>query len=145
MHGDDFTSADTESELRKIEAKMHEWYDVKVRGILGSGKRDVHEIEILGRNLTWTEKGLEYEDSDKHRRALLEGLGLNEESKVVNSAAMKPEGIRQEEDTDMLVASDARRFRSLAATLNYLSLDRSDMQDAAKEVCKKMAKPTQGS
>ena len=27
---------------------MHEWYDVKVRGILGSGKRDVHEIEIFG-------------------------------------------------------------------------------------------------
>ena len=54
---------------------MHEWYDVKVRGVLGSGKRDVHEIQILGRNLTWTEE------------ALLEGLGLNEESKAVNSAA----------------------------------------------------------
>ena len=45
-----FTFAGTESELRKIEAKMHEWYDVKVRGNFGSGKRDVHEIEILGRN-----------------------------------------------------------------------------------------------
>ena len=67
MHGDDFTFAGTESELRKIEANMHEWYDVKVRGILGSGKRDVQEIEILGRNLTWTEEGLEYEGSDKHR------------------------------------------------------------------------------
>ena len=78
VHGDDFTFAGTESELKKIEAKMHEWYDVKVRGILGSGKHDVHEIEILGRNLTWTEEGLEYEGSDKHRRALLEGLGLNE-------------------------------------------------------------------
>ena len=53
---------------------------LKVRGVLGSGKRDVHEIEILGRNLTWTEEGLEYEGSDKHRQALLEGLGLNEES-----------------------------------------------------------------
>ena len=48
----------------------------------------MHEIEILGRNLTWTEEGLEYEGSDNHRRALLEGLGLNEESKAVNSAAM---------------------------------------------------------
>ena len=49
MHGDDFTFAGTESELKRIQAKMHEWYDVKVRGVLGSGKRDVHEIEILGR------------------------------------------------------------------------------------------------
>ena len=52
VHGDDFTFAGTESELKRIQAKMHEWYDVKVRGVLGSGKRDVHEIEILGRNLT---------------------------------------------------------------------------------------------
>ena len=74
---------------------MHEWYDVKVRGVLGSGKRDVHEIEISGRNLTWTEEGSEYESSDKHRRALLEGLGLNEESKAVNSAAVKPGEIGQ--------------------------------------------------
>ena len=54
----DFTFAGTESELKKIEAKMHEWYDVEVRGVLGSGKRDVHEMEILGRNLTWTERRL---------------------------------------------------------------------------------------
>ena len=67
----------------------------------------MHEIEILGRNLTWTEEGLEYEGSDKHRRALLEGLGLNEESKAVNSAAVKPEEIGQEEDKEMLDASEA--------------------------------------
>ena len=139
VHGDDFTFAGTESELRIIEAKMHEWYDVKVHGILGSGKRDVHEIVIMGRNLTWTEEGLEYEGSDKHRRALLESLGLNEESKAVNSAAMKPEEIGQAEDTDMLDASEAKRFRSLAATLNYVSSERSDVQYAAKEVCKKIS------
>ena len=88
VHGDDFTFAGAESELKRIQAKMHEWYDVKVRGVLGSGKRDVHEIEIFGRSLTWTEEGLEYEASDEHRQALLEGLGLNEESKAVNSAVV---------------------------------------------------------
>ena len=72
-------------------------------------------------------------------------MGLNEESKAVNSAAVKPEEIGQEEDTDMLDASEAKRLRSLAATLNYMSSDRSDVQYAAKEVCKMMAKPTQGS
>ena len=138
VHGDDFTFAGTE-------AKAREWYDVKVRGVLGSGKRDVHEIVILGRNLTWTEEGLQYEGSDKHRRALLEGLGLNEESKAVNSAAVKPEEIGQEEDTGMLDASETKRFRSLAATLNYMSSDRSDVQYAAKEVCTRMANPTRGS
>ena len=140
VHGDDFTFAGAESELKRIQAKMHEWYDVKVRGVLGSGKRDVHEIEIFGRSLTWTEEGLEYEASDEHRQALLEGLGLNEESKAVNSAVVKPEEIGQEEDKEMLDASETKRFKSLAATLNYMSLDRSDVQYAAKEVCTKMAK-----
>ena len=65
--------------------------------------------------------------SDRQRRALLEGLMLNEESKAVNSAAVKPEEIGQEEDTDMVDASEAKRFRSLAATLNYMSSDRFDV------------------
>ena len=37
VQGDDFTFAATEPELRKIRSKMCEWYDVKVRGIPGSG------------------------------------------------------------------------------------------------------------
>ena len=32
-----------------------------VCGVLGSGKRDVPEEEISGRNLRWTEEGLENE------------------------------------------------------------------------------------
>ena len=37
------------------------------------------------------------------------------------------------------------RFRGVAARINYLALDRSDLQFAAKKLCRKMAKPrTQG-
>ena len=61
VHGDDFPYAATESELRKILSNMCEWYDVMVCGVLGSGKRDVREEEIVGRNLRWTEERLEYE------------------------------------------------------------------------------------
>ena len=139
VHGDDFTFAGTESELRNILVKM--WYDVKVRGILGGGKRDVHDIEILGRNLTWTRRP---RVRGRRQAALLEGLELNEESKAVNSAAVKPEEVHQEEDAETLDASETKRFRSLAATLNYMGSDRSDVQYAAKEVCTKMANPTRG-
>ena len=68
---------------------MCEWYDVDARG---SEKRHVRDIE------TWEEvgggqrKALECEASG-HRQALLGGLGLSEESKTVNSAAVKPEAI----------------------------------------------------
>ena len=45
---------------------------------------------------------------------------------------MKPEEIGQEEDTEMLDASETKRFRSLAATLNYMSSDRSVVQHAGE-------------
>ena len=44
VHGDDFPFGVTDSALGKMRSWMCECYDVKVRGILGSGKR---EIEIL--------------------------------------------------------------------------------------------------
>ena len=112
---------------------------------LAAGSGTCTRLRYLTGTLTWTEEGLEYEGSDKHRRALLEDLGLNEESKAVNSAAVKPEEIDQEEETEILDASETKRSRSLTATLNDMSSDRSDEQYAAKEVCKKMAHPTRGS
>ena len=40
---------------------MESWCDVKFRGIMGSGRDDTKEIEILGRTLRRTNKGLELE------------------------------------------------------------------------------------
>ena len=84
-------------------------------------KRGAREMETLGR--TWTEEELQYEASDKYHRSLLEGLGLCEESKTVNSAAVMPEEIGQEEYTEMLEGAAREKFWSLAATVNYVRLD----------------------
>ena len=73
VHGDDFPFGVTDSALRKMRSCLCECYDVKVRGILGSGKR---EIEILGRSLRWTEEGLEYEASDKTSPGIAGMVGL---------------------------------------------------------------------
>ena len=72
-------------------------------------------------------------------------MGLRKESKALNSTAVKREEIRQEEDEESLEGAEKTRFRSLAATLNYMSLDRSDVQYATKEVCTNKANPTRGS
>ena len=66
-----------------------------------------------------TEEGLEYEASDHHRQ----GLELSAESKTVNSAAFRPWARRVREYGGR---SEWKKFRRLAATLNSLSLDRSD-------------------
>ena len=46
VHGDDFTF---ESELKKIQAKMCEWYDVMVRGVLAVAN------ETYNRSRYWSE------------------------------------------------------------------------------------------
>ena len=66
-------------------------------------------------------------------------LGLNDDdAKTVPSAAMK-EKLRQDEDEEILGAEEARQYKSLAATLNHMSLDRSDVQLEGTEVSWKMA------
>ena len=95
-------------------------------------------MEILERNGRRLDEGLDYEANDTHRQALMQGFELCKEIKTLNSAAAKKEEIRQEQDEEMLEGTEKPRFRNLVATLNSMSLDRSDVQYAEKKMCTKM-------
>ena len=56
-HANDLTFASTKTELKMMRSKTSECYDVKVRGILGNGRRDVREVQTLRGNLRWTDQG----------------------------------------------------------------------------------------
>ena len=145
VHGDDFTFAGERRELEEVRGKMEEWYEVKVRGIMGSGEDEVKELTILGRTVRWTQEGLEYEADGKHRRELMKAEGLTDQSKAAESAIVRERsGEEVEGDRDELWGEGKRRFRGKAARLNYLGQDRSDVQYAAKLVCSGMSKPTVG-
>ena len=81
VHGDDFTYSGTKKELEKIKEKMREWYVIKDRGTMGSGKNEIKEVTILGRTVRWTAEGLEYEADVGRRRRIMEAEGLEEDSK----------------------------------------------------------------
>ena len=68
MHSVDFTFCGTGKDL---DHHMEEWYDVKVRGILGSDPKDDKVISIWGRIVKWGSEGLEYEADPKHRELVL--------------------------------------------------------------------------
>ena len=61
------------------------------------------------------------------REGLRDDLWVNEEPRTGDSAAVKPEDIGQEEDTNVLDGTETKSSRSLAATLP-MSLDRSNVQ-----------------
>ena len=140
VHGDDFTCSGKKAELTKLAKRMAEWWEIKMRGIMGSAAGEVKQMTILGRTVRWTEDGIEYEADGKHREELIKEAGLTEDSNAVGSAAVRPK-VEDEELKKMELGDEMKRkFRGLAARLNYLGQDRSDVQYATKEICRGMAK-----
>ena len=72
VHGDDFTFCGLEEDLLWIQKLMATWFEIKVRGMLGSDDQDDKEIVILGRIVKWTNEGIRYEADPRHRRLILE-------------------------------------------------------------------------
>jgi hypothetical protein len=142
VHGDDFTFVGENAGLNVVEAKMKEWYELKVKARLGNDPQDDKETDILGRLVRCTPAGFEYEADPRHRQKVLEALGLDEKSKGLTVNGRVEE---QLEDPGVLEAGEATSFRALAARLNYLAQDSPDVQFAAKEICRDMACPSQAS
>lgn len=142
VHGDDFTFVGDGAALDVVESKMKEWYELKVKARLGDGPEDDKETDILGRVVRCTAAGFEYEADPRHRQKIIEAFGFSEKTKglTVNG--------RVEDVAEELVdleAAECTPFRALAARMNYLAQDAPEIQYAAKEVCRDMAKPSHDS
>ena len=145
VHGDDFTFASWENEVPKLLEEMKGWYEIKVRAILGGSPEDDEEVTILGRRLRWRRgtREIEYEADDKYVKQVMSEMNLQADSKGLD-APIEMEIVEDgglENDSDLLDIDEARRYRAVAATLNYLALDRSDINDATKEICRSVSKP----
>ena len=141
VHGDDFTLSGRLRVLREVAEQLKKVYELKVRGVLGDEPGDDKEVTILNRTLRWTAEGLEYQADDRHVQEITGYFGLEDGSKGLN-AAMGKEPAEEEDAAEDLQAPRDREYRALAARANYLALDRPDIQCAAKEICREMAKPT---
>lgn len=130
VHGDDLAFAGVKKEVEKVKAPMVEWYDIKI-----SDDNEVKEITILGRTVKWVRSGSQYEAGGKHRDELMKMNGLEEGSKTVGGAAVRVREEDAEEEAVELLGKDCSKFRGMAARLNFLGQDRSDIQYATKEVC----------
>ena len=98
---------------------------------------------IYSRIIRWTRTGLEYEPDQRHAETIISELELETcksvstprvQESVSATRAMIVEGVEMDD-------KEARRFRALAARLNYLAGDRPDLLFASKCICKNMARP----
>ena len=143
VHGDDFTAVGPKDSLDWYEAKMEEKYELTKQPRLGPGREDAKEAIILNRVIRWSEHGIEYEADPRQAEKLVAECGM------VNVNPVGTPGVRlsfkQCEDDKELPARLHTAFRGAAARANYLAADRLDCQFAAKEVCRWMSRPTEGS
>ena len=131
-----------EEELERMRRAMEDWYDIKFRGMLGNDTREVKEIVILNRVLKWNGTHLIYKADDKHVAKLRKEFNM--ESELTNGSQTACDRKELEGDDEKLDEGKVSWFRGVAARANFLSLDRMDIQYAAKEVCRHMTTPTMG-
>ena len=143
VHGDDFTFTSDQKGLEWVEKHMKAWYKITLRAWLGPEDHDDKEATLLGRILRWHDWGVSCEADPKYRKSVLEYLGLEDDSKPLASPGTKDE----EKDGDGLpkVLGDDKMYRSIVATMNYMSTDQPDLQYACKEACRDMSAPTENS
>ena len=100
------------------------------------------EIQILNRTLRWTMESITYEADQRHAEIVIQDMNLKK-AKAVSTPAV-PE-VSEEANLRLsshdMTKDEASRFRRLLARVNYLSLDRPDLQFAAKTGSQHMAQP----
>ena len=138
--GDDFTILGRQEDLRNVAKSLAEWYEVKIRAVMGPDVSDDHEVRILNRTLKWKNNCIQYEGDERHAKTVIAGMGLQGDSKGLDAATVKEDD--GTDDTEELSEAGSKRYRSLAAVVNFLSLDRPDLQYAASVLGRSMSRPT---
>ena len=141
VHGDDFTIAGPKHQLDWMRQQMEMKYEMSVIGRLGPGQEDAKEVKVLNRIIRWTPEGVEYEADPRQVERLVIDLNL-EGCRKTGTPGVKQTFEQLEKDQE-LPEHKHTAYRAVAARGNYVAADRPEMQYAAKEVCRWMAKPTE--
>ena len=144
VHGDDFTFCGTDGELKWITKQMQEWYEIKVRAILGQNDGDDKEVVILGRTVKWCPWGISWEADKKHRKLLMEKFGYDEKTKPLTSNGDTETHHDDDEEKQLVTRSEATEFRGAVARVIFLSQDSPELMYPANELSTEMANPVIG-
>ena len=89
VHGDDFTFTGQEEDLNYVTGVLQKEYEIKVRGRLGFGEGDVRKIDVLGRIIELHDWGCTWEADPRHRKAVMEHFGFNDQTKPLTTNGAK--------------------------------------------------------
>ncbi len=121
-----------------MKASTHERFLLKELGRLGGGQGELKELRVLNRVIRWTPAGLRYEADPRHAEILVRGVAGAE--RALSAPGTHSKDFEDPSEPE-LPDSVARMFRSFAARANYLAMDRPDLSQATKELCRRMSAP----
>ena len=163
VHGDDFVGTGPLCHLRWVMELLDKNFEAKHK-VMGGSKHLLKELRILNRHIQWTRDGITIEADKKHVITILKEMDLMDAKSVV-TPAVREEGARgsrqvndDEDDEAELRGEESEgkgskdeqeeedkqlyKYRSWAARLNYLAIDRPDIQYAVKACAKAMSSPS---
>jgi hypothetical protein len=142
VHGDDFTITGPDEGIEEARLLISNTFEVQTQQIRPQDIDD--DMIVLNRRILVTELGYRWEPDSKHAMRVLRELGLE----VGRSKGTVVTGVRESVEEEKLGErplgdGEQQLFRSLAASLNYLAMDRPDIGYATKELCRAMSKATE--
>ena len=132
------------------------------RSIAGAGPKCDRQVRILGRIISYSDEGWQMEADPQHLEVAASQLGLSnakgvaspiaEDSGALSAAAIRtirlelgqggaPSVNRVNDEGSLLSEESKKLYQSIAARLNYLSLDRPDVGFSVKELMRRMSAP----
>ena len=100
----------------------------------------MRSVKILNRIITVNQNGFEYEPDLRHAELIIQELGLQNAKPVITPWIETCYG---SEAKCLLTEQYKKKYQSLSARLNFLALDRIDLQFTAKECARKMSAPNE--
>ena len=136
VHGGDFTITGPFKSLRWFEQLLNNRYEGKHKLL---GPEGEPTVRVLNRILSWNKDGIHYEVDQRHAEPIIEQLKLEESKSVVTPGTREEQTKAFENNSDLMNTQDASAYGMMVAGLNYLAMDRPDIQCATNEIAKQMS------
>ena len=109
-------------------------FEAQVKGRMGPGKEYLKSMRVLNRIISWTTSGIEYDADQRHVEIIVRELGLETDSKSVETLRIATKKRSDLESAEELDATLRTWYRGIVARGNYIAQDRCDIQYAVKEL-----------
>lgn len=135
--GNDFLAEGSNEALNRVD-ELLENFEIKKKPRAGPGAGS--QTEFLHRTLIWSPKGVTYFPDPVHIENVVSLLGV-ENAKEADSPISKSSGRGVADVLDSLDATGATLMRTVAGIVQYLCVDRYDVQYAAEELARRLKQP----